>query len=152
MTRGQIKAKLSKYFKTTELVCPHVYERFGESAWNYFDIRLLEVLLWLRVALGLPITINDWRAGKTQRGLRCNLCQIVKEKIRAYLSSHIFGKGIDFDVKGMNAHDVRQWINDHKSELPHNIRLEVLCNGKEITWVHLDVCNETSEKIVYFND
>ena len=110
MTRKQILRDPDFRFNIKEFVCPHVYERFGEAAWNYFDIRLLETILWIRKTLGKPMTINNWSAGKTQRGLRCNLCQMVKDKDRAYLSAHVLGQGIDFDVKGMEAADVRQWL------------------------------------------
>lgn len=150
MTKQQIKEKLERFFKIHELVCPHVYERFGEKAWDYFDIRLLETLLFIRTELNMPMTVNNWKGGGmiSQRGLRCNLCSEVKSKTYAYLSSHIFGKGIDFVVKGMTANAVRDWITKHQDKLPYPIRLEV---GPKVTWVHLDVCNETDKKIVYFN-
>lgn len=153
MTRKQILRDPAFRFNVKEFVCPHVYERFGESAWNYLDKNLLEVVLWIRKTLGKPMTINNWGSGKqySQRGLRCNLCEEVKSKKTAYLSAHVLGQGIDFDVAGMKAVDVRKWLDDHKEELPHNIRLEKTCGGKECTWVHLDVRNETTDKIVYFN-
>ena len=66
--------------------------------------------------------------------------------------AHVLGQGIDFDVKGMEAADVRQWLKDHKDAIPHNIRLEEKTNGEVCKWVHLDVRNETAEKIVPFND
>ena len=153
MTRKQILRDPDFRFNIKEFVCPHVYERFGEAAWNYFDIRLLETILWIRKTLGKPMTINNWGSGKnfSQRGMRCNLCSEVKSKTKAYLSAHVLGQAIDFDVQGMTATEVRKWIDDHKDELPHNIRLEKKCNGEECRWVHLDVRNETAEKIVYFN-
>lgn len=152
MTKQQILNDPMFKFKGFELVCPHIYKRFGEAALFQLDVRLLEVLLWIRKGLGLPMTINTWKAGGnlSQRGMRCNLCEKVKEKDYAYLSAHTFGQGVDFNVNGMDAKDVRKWIDDNKGSLPHPIRLERKCNGKETTWVHLDIRNETSDKIVYF--
>lgn len=151
MTRKQILRDPDFRFNLDEFFCPHIVERFGESAWNYPDIRLLETVLWIHNTLGKPMTINNKQAGKTQRGMRCNMCQMVKDKDQAYLSAHVLGQGVDFDVRGMTATEVRKWLDDHKAQLPHNIRLELKCDGKEITWVHLDVRNETPNKIVYFN-
>lgn len=144
MTRVDIKDKLSKCFNIRELVCPHIYARFGEGAWEFPDLRLLEVLLWIRNTLGKPITINSGTK-YTQRGMRCNCCEMVKSKNYAYLTTHSFGMGVDFDVQGMTADEVRAWLEAHKDELPHNIRLE-----SNSTWVHLDIRNETDNKIVYF--
>jgi hypothetical protein len=40
----------------------------------------------------------------TQRGLRCNICQICSDKTKAgqiYMSAHPNGAGDDFDVPGL---------------------------------------------------
>lgn len=145
MTRQEILKHKDFKFSATELVCKHAYERFGEKALEFLDVRLLETLLWIRQTLGKPMTINH--KGANQRGLRCNLCPMVKSKIKAYLSAHVFGQGVDFDVQGMKATEVRDWLAEHANELPHKIRLEI---GEHVTWVHLDVRNETPHKIVYF--
>lgn len=145
MTRREILKKLKVFFSTKELVCPHIYARFSESSLDFLDTRLLETLLWIRTNIGKPIFIN--RGAATQRGMRCNMCEMVKSKKYAYLSSHVLGMGIDFDVKDMDADDVRAWLKANKDNLPYNIRLE-----ENVSWVHLDVRNETAEKIVYFKD
>ena len=91
----------SKYFKIEELVCRHVYEKFGDKAWMFIDDRLIETLNLLREKiLGVPMIINTWKdgGGYSQRGLRCNRCQIVREKTSPYLSAHILGKGVDFNA------------------------------------------------------
>ena len=75
---------IKDYFDIQELVCRHVYEKFGDIAWQFFDNRLLETLLVIREKLGKPIYVNNWQVGGnlTQRGLRCNACQLVAEKTR----------------------------------------------------------------------
>lgn len=73
---------IKNYFNIKELVCKHVYNKFGEMAWTFFDPRLLETICVIREKLGKPITVNTWHSGGglTQRGLRCNVCQLVAEK------------------------------------------------------------------------
>jgi hypothetical protein len=47
--------RISKYFDIQELVCPHVYDKFGLYAWQFFDPRLLDVVLVIREKNGLPM-------------------------------------------------------------------------------------------------
>ena len=142
--------KVKKYFGIKELVCPHVYEIWGESAWQFLDDRMMENLAFIREGLGKPIVVNNWAKGGqySQRGLRCNTCILVIEKTdlrKVYLSAHIFGQAVDFNVVGMTAEEVRQWIIDHADELPHALRLE---DG--VSWVHMDVRNKSVEKVDLF--
>ena len=142
--------RIKKYFDIEELVCRHVYSRFGEKAWDFFDRRLLEVLLFVREGIGKPIYVNNWQIGGSlsQRGIRCNVCALVQEKSRlekVYMSTHLQGNGIDFDVKGMTAEEVRRWIYANRVMLPHKVRLE-----SDVTWVHLDTRNYSNEKVLYF--
>lgn len=135
-----------KHFVLQELVCQDVYNKYGTMAWQFLDNKLLETLEFIREHLGKPIIINNWHRGGhfSQRGLRCNLCPLVRDKDTPYLSTHIFGQGVDFDVKGMTAKEVRRWIIKHQHQLPYNIRLET-----DISWIHLDV-RGGKDKITYF--
>ena len=74
-----------EYFDLEELVCPDVFNKFGQQAWSFFDDRFLLTLDTLRRKLNRPIFINDWKeGGKTKEsGLRCNLCDLVTEKTHA---------------------------------------------------------------------
>ena len=137
---------IKDYFKVQELVCPHILQRYAEvQIWSFIDPRLLETLLLIREKIKKPIVINN-SSGYTQRGLRCNCCQIVKDKTNAgspYLSAHVRGTGVDFHVTGMTAEQVRKFITT--LNLPYKIRLE-----KDVTWVHLDMDNFSGEPIQYF--
>ena len=142
--------RIKKYFDLQEVVCPHVYDNLRSLAWDFFDPRLLENMLWLRESLGKPIFVNNWQIGGnlSQRGLRCNRCALVKEKTmleKVYMTPHGQGTGLDFDVLGMTAQQVRDWIDKHQDEMPHPSRLESL-----VSWVHWDVRNYTSKKLIYF--
>ena len=49
----ELKA-FQRYFDLREVVSKQVYQRYGKQAWQFFDPRLLEVVLWLRKRLGIP--------------------------------------------------------------------------------------------------
>ncbi len=139
--------KFKKVFKISELVCPHSLQYPENQAWGFMDPRALETLYVIRTKiLNVRMFINQ--GSVTQRGLRCNLCALVKEKTaknRAYLSSHVLGKGFDFIPEGMTAEQARKKIEANKHLLPHNIRLE-----KNVSWVHFDLANFSGDKIQYF--
>lgn len=143
-------ATIKDYFDIRELTCPHVYDKFREYAWNFFDPRLLDTLLVIREKIGKSIYVNNWDMGGnfTQRGFRCNICPLVKEKTaleKLYVTAHNQGMGVDFDVKGMSAEEVRKWIVDNKIFLPHPIRLE-----SDVNWVHLDVRTDGMQAVTFF--
>lgn len=154
MTREEViqEIKANKYFNIKELVCRHVFDRFGEQAWQFLSTELLHTLLVIRKNINKPITVNNWSAGGSlsQRGLRCNICQLVKDrtvKNSIYMTAHGRGAGVDFDVKGMAAQAVRNWIVDNQILLPYPIRLE-----SGVNWVHLDTYNLLNGKRVnYFS-
>ena len=95
--------------------------------------------------------MNNWASGGRfkERGLRCNICEITKDKTtknQLYLSSHCNGAGVDFDVKGMSASDVRLWVVANSVLLPYPIRLE-----QKVNWVHLDIYDMLNgHKVNYF--
>lgn len=147
MEHLELIQRLKKYFDISELVGKDCAKKYGEFAWAFFDARLLEVLLWLREGLGIPLVCNT--AKLQQRGLRTNNCQMVREKTLAnqmYCSAHVLGKGVDLSSGKMSAIEIRQWIRKHIDECPHPIRME-----RDVTWLHVDVMNLTEDKLVEFN-
>lgn len=148
MTREEIIEALRQYFNVKELVCPHCYAKWGERSWQFLDTMWLWCLLIIRSdILQVPMTCND--ASHTQRGLRCNLCELVKSKMRVYLTSHLFGKAGDFTAKGMTADQARQKIIANADLLPCNIRLE-----EGVTWIHFDVLPQygITDKVYLFKE
>ena len=147
MTRQEILEQLSEYFGVKELVCPHTYKKHKENSWQFLDTMWLWCLLVIRRdILKVPMTCNNGTT-YTQRGLRCNLCEIVKGKITNYLSSHLFGKAGDFSVKGMTAEQARKKIKEKADLLPCAIRLEA-----GVSWLHFDVLPQcgVDEKVYEF--
>lgn len=146
------KELVKQYFGIKELVCPHVYEKFGESAWQFLDARLLHTLYVIREIVGRPVIVNNWAKGGSysQRGLRCNVCPLVKEKTsleKVYLSAHVQGIAVDFHVPGMTTAEVRRLIIDNQRLLPYPIRIERDTDG----WIHIDLRNDNLQMITYFN-
>lgn len=133
LDREQIIRELHKYFQIRELVCEHTHSEWGERAWQFLDTNYLACLLVIRRdILQQPMTCNHDEA--TQRGLRCNICQIVKDKDKLYLSSHVLGKAGDFTVKGLTAQEARSRIRNNAHLLPCPIRME-----SGVSWLHFDV-------------
>ena len=131
--REAIIKALRPYFAVKELVCPHVYEKWGEKSWQFLDTNLLHCLLILRVTvIARPMYVN----GKTytQRGLRCNMCDLVKSKNTPYLSAHVLGKAVDFTIGGLTAEQGRKLIRENANVFPCQIRME-----KGTSWIHFDV-------------
>lgn len=132
MERRQIIAELRQFFDIEELVCSHTFARWGECAWQFLDTAYLHTLLVVRRdILQRPMLCNY--VGMTQRGLRCNMCELVAEKRSVYLSSHLLGKAGDFTVMGMTAEEARQKIRQNAHLLPYPIRME-----EGVTWLHID--------------
>lgn len=149
MTDSEILKGIKKYFDIRELVGKSTYSKHGQGAWKFLDFRLLKALLIIREGIDKPISSNNWFKGGqfSQRGLRTNVQQIFKGLFRKgilYLSGHVLGKAIDFDVEGMKAEEVRQWIKDNEHLFQFKIRLE-----KNVTWVHLDVIQDESKPKIY---
>lgn len=163
-----MKQLIKEYFDLEELICPHVSASFGERAWPFLDNRLLETIYIIRKGIDAPMYVNNWSYGGnfSQRGLRCNICDLVKAKTEAdkvYMTAHGQGEAVDFHVKGMTANEVRLWIIKNQVLLPYPIRLEVGFNPRGLTeaqirqkiatdtmnWVHLDLRGE-GQKITYF--
>ena len=152
MNRSEIIKELKEFFDVRELVCPHCHKKFGDNSWQFIDTELLHTLLIVRRdILKVPIYVNNYDSGGSfsQRGLRCNICQIVEDKTskgEVYLSAHVNGSGVDFTAKGMTAEEARTIIATNVHLLPFPIRLE-----KNVTWVHLDIYDYMNgKKINYF--
>ncbi len=152
MRDEDILRRIKRYFKIYELVGKETYEVHGERAWRFLDTRLLRALLIVREGLGKGIIANNWHGGGRfdERGLRTNVQGIFKgyfKKKKLYLSAHVMGKAVDFDVIGMKAEAVREWIVMNQGRFPFKIRLE-----NNVNWVHIDVIHEDKNPKVYLFD
>lgn len=146
MSREELIEKLKTKFDIKELVCPHCYSKFGEQSWMFLDTALLSTLYALRfIILDSPMLINQGML--TQRGLRCNLCSLVKEKKSIYLSAHCQGKAVDFSCPNLTILEIKKKIRENKDKFEYPVRLE----SNTSTWCHIDVYNPDSRTFVEFN-
>ena len=137
MTRIELINKLKQNFSIKELVCSHCYEKFKESAWQFLSTELLSTLYTLRyVIFDKPMTVNTWYNGGSlsQRGLRCNMCQLVRDKKSVYISAHILGKAIDFNVAGYTTEQIYDKIRKNIDKFEYPIRMEITGGN----WNHVD--------------
>lgn len=149
--------KKTKHFKIYELVCQDVYKRDGENAFRYFRPVLLDFIDWLRESINKPVYVNNWFWGgpHSQRGLRCNLCPLVANNKKLYLSAHITGSGIDFNVKDIDPDQLHAWLesNFHKFFYLHpEYIMKCRIESKEFapTWVHVDFYEHDAGGIVQY--
>lgn len=148
MNREQIIRELHRFFQVRELVCSHVFSKWGERSWQFLSTDYLHNLLVIRRdILQMPMVCNH--DGAEQRGLRCNMCKMVKEKKAAYLSSHILGRAGDFSVQGLTAQEARSRIRTMQNLLPYPLRME---GG--VSWLHIDTLPQfgITEKVYEFTE
>ena len=149
--RLEIIKELKQYFDIKELVCPHTYKKFGESSWQFFNSEFLENLLILRRdVLKVPLSCNDWSKGGqfSQRGFRCNICELVKSKTlknQIYLSAHCNGAGADFSSSKMSAKQMRELIKENQHLFTVPVRVE-----RDVSWLHFDIYDSGDNKYTEF--
>lgn len=146
MTRNELIKEVKKYFQLKELVCPHCLETYGEKSWQFLSTELLSIILTIRTKiLKVPMIVNSKQAF-TQRGLRCNMCRLVRNKKQTYMSAHNLGKAIDFHTNEYTAEECRQKIKDNIDLFEYPIRLE-----EEVSWVHVDCYTlDSNQKLTTF--
>lgn len=140
-----------KYFKGKELVSPEVYKIHGENVLKFISRDILIFLDLLREDLGVPILVNRPSVGITQRGLRTTIDSIVKDKVKnnkLYLSAHVLGRGVDFEVPSMDMKKVYERIINNPRRYSMITRIEdpnvTLAKG----YIHVDNM-ETGKNGIY---
>ena len=140
-----------KYFKAKELVSPDVYRIHGEDSFKYFSKNILVFLDTLREDLGVPILVNRPSVGITQRGLRTTIDSIVKDKVKnnkLYLSAHILGRGVDFEVPNMDMKKVYERIINNPKKFNMITRIEDPNVTLKKGYIHVDDM-ETGKSGIY---
>lgn len=151
MKRNDLINIVKGYFNIREIVCPHVYEKFKNNSWQFISTELLHTLYILRTKIiNAPMIVNNWssKGSYSQRGLRCNLCNLVKSKSTVYVSAHCLGKAVDFTVPDKSAEEVRRIIKSNIDKFEYPIRLE-----EGTSWVHIDCYTlDDSVKLTTFSE
>ena len=128
-----------KHFQLEELVPPETIDALGQNAWIVLDPRALVTLDQLRAAYG-PCTVNNWHIGGNlrYRGFRPTECTV-----GAHHSQHRYGRAFDCSFQGKTAQVVRESIMSDTTHFPYLTTLE-----SDVSWVHFDVRDHGSEKIL----
>lgn len=97
-----------RHFKIYELVDPETYRKYGQTAWKFFDGRVLEAADFCRDLFG-PLTINDWKWGGKFKwsGLRTTACRVGSK-----LSAHRRGCAMDPKSKKYSGAQMRAAIRN----------------------------------------
>lgn len=135
---------VSKFFKVHELVPKKMYDRYGEKAWRYVDVRLIETIDKLKEHFNKgSMTINNyyWGGKREWSGIRTP-----DSPYYSVGSQHNYGNALDIVCSNYSAEEVRQYILNNQDEFPHIRRLE-----KDVSWCHLDLANTGVKKIVLFS-
>lgn len=143
----------SKYFTIQQLMPPEIITKYGDDkCWQFIDEKLITFIDWLKEKTQWDIIINNYanNGNFKYRGFRPNYWNMLEKvkpvktaeemtiflKQNTYCSQHLFGKAVDFDVKGLTASYVRNWLKEHQTDFPVKIWCEDNTN-----WVHIDVRN-----------
>ena len=132
----------SKYFKIHELVPKKMYEEYGEKAWRYVDVRLIESIDKLKEHFNLgTMTINNyyWGGNREWSGIRTPNSPNYR-----YGSQHSYANAFDIVFSDYSAEEVRNYILENLDEFKYIKGMEL-----KVSWLHIDVRNE--DKIVLFN-
>lgn len=130
-----------KYFKIQELVCQHVYKKYGDKSWEFFSEEFLKDLDTVREVLGVPIIINNWHVNGQYKesGNRCQFCSIVAKKItnkELNISMHNLYRAFDLKPKNLEIKKAVEMIMDNVHRFKVIKRIEN--SDYTLTWLHLD--------------
>ena len=165
------------YFNLEELVCPHVYYKFGPMAWQFLDEKQLRLMDWFRNKLG-PIFVNNWY----EHYLNSDYVTFIREHVAAgqpiieteepVPPAALFSqRGLRCNICGLNyaaTQAGRIYVSPHflgkaddydvQGKMPEEVRQWMISNAaiilypirleKGVAWVHQD-CEEaiTGEKV-----
>ena len=123
-------------FIVQEFVHPDIYAELKDSCWRLIDNRLLWTMQEIRKRFGKPVMVNNWHKDGDfkYRGLRPFECSVGSK-----WSDHKFGRGVDFDVAGKTAEEVRQDILKNQKTVDAYKHITVIEDN--VTWVHLGFRN-----------
>ena len=119
-----------EYFEIEELVPPELMSLPEQCLWELFDANLLIAIDRLRITIGVPITINNWKIGGNFKwaGYRTN-----SYKSDYNNSVHKLGLAVDIKVKGMSPEEVLTFIQNRLDEFP-----EIKYIENKLTYLHID--------------
>ena len=170
-----------KHYNLEELVCPHVFYKFGEQGWSFLDKNQMILMDWISETLG-PTFVNNYEHEYHDHPY----IQFIRESIRDKKPIFEFNapprpdtllsqRGLRCNICGLSYAKTQAgiiYLSGHflgkaddfmvKSMTAENVRLWLLKNQekipfpirleKNVPWVHMDSeDNLTGEKVHLFN-
>jgi hypothetical protein len=166
-------------FDLEELVCPHVYYRFGETAWQFFQPAILELMDWVRNTLNRPVFVNNWDQYKDSDYIKAikDLAEarqpIINTKLPKAPDHLLDERGLRCNLCSLNLSKTYRgtiYVSPHftgqaadydvQGMLPEEVRQWLIKNQsklphcirleKGVSWVHMD-CRDAGVKVFQFN-
>ena len=133
-------------FSLEELIYPELFKKLKDKqhiAWGLLDSRMLFTIDAIRKYFGKPVYVNSWDSGGelSLRGLRP-----FNTKVGAEFSTHKYGIGIDFTVKGIDSQEIRNHIKANYLNLSIYKYITCIEDFKGMNWVHIDFRNVVDRK------
>jgi hypothetical protein len=127
--------KISEHFIVQEFINPETYKKDGDQSIKLIDSRLIEIAEFLRMDLGIPITINNWHVGGRfhESGLRDP-----NTTTGAKLSAHKIGKAIDVKAKGFDGQRWYEYVKKNYKKLYDLGLRRIEDRSIATTWCHMD--------------
>jgi hypothetical protein len=133
---------VSEHFIVQEFIDPVTYEAEGDDSIKHIDPKLIDIAEFIRVDIGLPVTINNWHNGGQYKesGLRNK-----DSKTGAPKSTHKIGKGMDVKVKDWGGIDWYEYVKKNANKLYEKGLRRIEDKAIATTWCHMDT-KEHGEK------
>jgi hypothetical protein len=127
--------KVSEHFILEEFINPDTFKREKDNGLSLIDKKLFDIAEFIRVDLGVPITINDWHTGGQyhESGLRDK-----NSTTGAKLSQHKLGKAIDVKAKGYGGAEWYDYVKKNAKKLYDLGVRRIEDKSIATTWLHID--------------
>ncbi len=125
----------SEHFLIQELVNPETFAEHKDDSLDLIDHKLIDILEFIRVDTGLPITVNNWHTGGQYKesGLRDP-----NTKTGALKSAHKLGKAVDPKIKNWTGKEWYEYVKKNSKKL-YQLGLRRIEDRKiATTWCHMD--------------
>ncbi len=142
-------SKVSEHFVLQEFINPVTFEKEGEKSIDLIDKKLIDIAEFIRVDIGLPVTINNWHLDGEfkESGLRDKNTLTGAKK-----SAHKLGQAIDPKVKGYDGQKWYDYVVKNASKL-YSLGLRRI-EDKSIatTWCHMDTKEHNQKNTIQVVD
>ena len=127
--------KVSEHFILEEFINPETLKVEKENSLKLIDKRLIDIAEFIRVDLGLPITINNWHTGGQyhESGLRDK-----NTTTGSKLSQHKLGKAIDVKAAGYGGAEWYSYVKKNAKKLYDLGVRRIEDKSIATTWCHID--------------